>query len=99
MAQRTGRSPLRTAPFACRIRSLDFRTKGCAEHVVLDARTRHLYRLCEDRSDLPLPLRAAVIWDRSHGKTDAGVSAICIAATRLLASAALCGTQDFSSVD
>ena len=99
MAQRTGRSPLRTAPFACRIRSLDFRTKGCAKHALLDARTNGLYALRQDWSHFPLPHSTVVIWHRSHGKTDAGFAAICIAATRLLASAALCGTQDFSSVD
>src|SRR5437773_4128155 len=95
MAQRTGRSPLRTASSTCRIRSVDFRTKRCAEHALLDARTGHLYRLCEDWSDFPLLLRTAVIWHRSHGKTDAGLTAICVTTTRLLASGTLCGTEDF----
>src|SRR5207247_3259392 len=56
-------------------------------------------RLCEDRSNFQLPLRAAVIRHRSHGKTDAGLTAIRFAATRLLASGTLCGTEDFSSLD
>src|SRR5437667_772266 len=99
MAQRTGRSPLRTASSTCRIRGLDFRTKRCAEHALLDARTGHLYRLCEDWSDFPLLLRTAVIWHRSHGKTDAGLTTICVAATRLLASGTLCGTEDFWFAD
>src|SRR5437667_1226169 len=93
MAQRAGRSPLRTASSTCRIRSVDFRTKRCAEHALLDARTPHLYRLCEDWPEFPLLLRTAVIWHRSHGKTDAGLTAICVTATRLLASATLCGTE------
>src|SRR5438876_12197248 len=99
MAQRTGRSPLRTASSTCRIRGVDFRTKRCAEHALFDARTPHLYRLCEDWSDFPLLLRTAVIWHRSHGNTDAGLTAICVTATRLLASATLCGTEDFWFAD
>src|SRR5438552_17855634 len=99
MAQRAGRSPLRTASSTCRIRSVDFRTKRCAEHALLDARTPRLYRLCEDWSEFPLLLRTAVIWHRSHGKTDAGLTTICVAATRLLAPAALCGTEDFWFAD
>ena len=99
MARRTGCSPLRTASSACGIRSVDFGTKGCAEHALLDARTRHLYELCEDWSRFQLLHRTAVIRHRPHGKTDAGVTAMRVAATRLLAPTALCGTQDFSPVD
>src|SRR5438552_4059094 len=99
MARRAGCSPLRTASSACGIGSVDFRTKGCAEHALLDARTPHLYRLCEDWPEFPLLLRTAVIWHRSHGKTDAGLTAICVTATRLLASGTLCGTEDFWVAD
>src|SRR4029450_12779039 len=99
MARRTGCSPLRAASSACGIRSVDYRTKGYAEHAVLDARTPRLHGLREDWSRFPLLHRTAVIRHRPHGKTDAGVTAMRVAATRLLAPPALCRTGDFSPVD
>src|SRR5438093_2184271 len=99
MAQRTGRNSLRTASSTCGIRGVDFRTQGCAEHALLDDRSPLLYPLCEDWAEFPLLLRTAVIWHRSHGKTDAGLTAICVTATRLLASGTLCGTEDFWFAD
>src|SRR6266516_5642562 len=99
MAQRTGRNSLRTASSTCGIRGVDFRTQGCAEHALLDARAPRLHELCEDWSHFPLLHRTAVTWHRSHGKTDAGLTAICVTATRLLASGTLCGTEDFWFAD
>src|SRR5262249_34908975 len=99
MAGRIGCGSFRAASSACRIGSVDCRTQGCAEHAFLDAGPLGLYRLCEDRPDFPLLVRPAVIWDRSHGKTDAGIAAVCVAATRLLASGTFCETADPFSVD
>src|SRR5262249_14065581 len=99
MAGRSGRGPLRTPSSACRIGSVDRRTQGRVEHTFLDAGTPRLYRLCEDWPDLPLPLRIALICHRSHGKTDAGITAICVAAIRLLALGTFCGTEHSFSGD
>src|SRR5438067_2325882 len=99
MARRTSCGPFRTASSARRIRSVDFRTQGCAEHTFLDAHTAGLYRLCEDWPHFPLLDRTALIQHRSHGKTDAGITASCIAAARLLAPGTLCGREDLLSVD
>src|SRR5438046_6560896 len=99
MAQRTGRNSLRTASSTCGIRCVYFRTQGCSEHALLDARAPRLHELCEDWSHFPLLHRTAVTWHRSHGKTDAGLTTICVAATRLLASGTLCGTEDFWFAD